>query len=67
MVTFEERDLLGGWSLAVQRSGVTLGHIRKHADNSGYAYFSGPDNRLSPTMEEGDLALLKKRVELSLR
>jgi hypothetical protein len=65
MVTFSEKDLLGGWKIAVILNGSTIGNIRMHGQG-GYAYFRGPNNVLTWSIQDGDLEALKEKVAASL-
>lgn len=60
-VDYKDKNTLGGgWSLEVLRAGVLVGHIRKPGL---YQYFAGPHNELTPSFEDADLEVLKRRVE----
>lgn len=60
---FKEKETLGlDWSLEVRRSGILIGHIRKHPTSGIYRYFDGPRNELTSSLEDEDLAKLKRKV-----
>lgn len=67
MVEYKEKDLLGGWSIAVVRQGVTLGHIRKHGQDGSFVYYDGPHNQLNWSFQDHDLESLKRKIEASAR
>jgi hypothetical protein len=61
-LTYEEKDLLGGWQIEVRKGRAHIGNIRRSPSGS-FQYFSGPQNQLNPSFEEYDLEDLKKRIE----
>jgi len=62
-ITYQEKDLLGGWSIEVRKGIVPIGNIRKNPSNGNFQYFSGPNNQLNYSFEEVDLDILKQRIE----
>ena len=65
MIEYKEKDLLGGWSIAVLLQGVTIGHIRKHGQDGSFVYYKGPHNQLNWSLQDHDLAALKRKIEAS--
>lgn len=65
MVDFEEKDLLGGWKIAVSLNGAVVGNIRKFG-GGGYAYYRGPHNKLTWAFHDDDLEALKEKVAANL-
>jgi hypothetical protein len=63
MISYLEKDLLGGWSIGVLKSGITIGHIRRHGQNSGFLYYPGPDNHLNWSLHADDIDGLKGKIE----
>jgi hypothetical protein len=66
MVEFQEKSRLGGWTIDVVVDGVTIGRIRKHAQDGSYVYFRGLNNQLTGSLRDHDLEDLKRRIESSL-
>ena len=66
MVEFKEKDLLGGWSIAVIKNGATLGHIRKHGYGDSFVYYKGPDNQLNWSLQDSQLEGLKTKILASI-
>ena len=62
MIEFKEKHLLGGWSIAVIKSGIVQGHIRKHGQDGSFLYFGGQDNILNWSMQDHDLEALKENL-----
>jgi hypothetical protein len=70
-VSFKEKEALGSeWLVDVivaSRSpsgepvASLIGHIRRNKAG-GYAYFEGPSNTTTASMNSGDLASLKKKI-----
>lgn len=67
MIEYKEKDLLGGWSIAVLAKGVTIGHIRKHGQDGSFVYFRGRHNQLNWSLQDQDLVSLKRKIEASLK
>lgn len=67
MIEYKEKDLLGGWSIAVLIRGATIGNIRKHGDDGSFVYYNGPNNQLNWSIQDQDLAKLKHKIEASIR
>lgn len=67
MVEFKEKDLLGGWSIAVMQNGITLGHIRKHGYDGSFVYYKWPDNQLNWSLQDQQLDGLKAKIVTSLK
>ncbi|MFA6985392.1 MAG: hypothetical protein WC213_04220 [Arenimonas sp.] len=66
MVEFNEKDALGGWSVAVVLNRLVVGHIRRQG-NGGFGYYKGPDNHLTWAFEDDDLEALKSKVDSLIR
>ena len=67
MIEYKEKDLLGGWSIAVLAKGVTVGHIRKHGQDGSFVYYKGPQNQTNWSLQEQNLISLKRKIEASLK
>ncbi|WP_225042351.1 hypothetical protein [Xanthomonas campestris] len=67
MTEFVEKDVLGGWSIAVKLNGVTIGHIRELRGGGGYGYYKGPNNLLTWALQDDDLEALKGKVDTLVR
>lgn len=67
MIEYKEKDLLGGWSIAVLLNGVTLGYIRKHGYDGSFVYYKGLHNQLNWSLQDHDLSSLKKKIEALLK
>jgi len=65
MIEYKERDLLGGWSMAVVVNGATLGHIRKDGQDGSFVYYKGPHNQMNWSLYDADLEVLKTKIEAS--
>jgi hypothetical protein len=66
MIEFKEQNLLGGWSIEVLNNRMLIGHIRKHGQDNTFLYYSGPHNKLNWSLQDGNLQVLKKKIEASL-
>ncbi|MEW5710637.1 MAG: hypothetical protein AB1830_17315 [Pseudomonadota bacterium] len=65
-IEFTEKSTLGGgWSLEVRQGHALLGHVRK-TDSGVYQYFRGPNNVLTPSLENTDLQALKAKISSTL-
>jgi hypothetical protein len=67
MIEYKEKDLLGGWSIAVRVNGITHGHIRKHGQDESFLYYQGSHNELNWSLQDHDLASLKLKIEASVK
>jgi hypothetical protein len=67
MISYQEKDLLGGWSIGVLKGVVTVGHIRRLGQDGGYVYYPGPNNQLNWSLHADDIDSLKEKIEGTIR
>jgi len=67
MVTYKEKDLLGGYSIEVLVGNVPVGSIRRHGASPNFSYFEGAANQLTPSLSDLPLDVLKRQLEQRLK
>ena len=60
---YEEKSLLGEWRIEVKKGFKHIGNIRQNPSTNGFQFFQGSHNMLTPSFEEMDLEILKKKIE----
>jgi len=45
IISYHEKDLLGGWVIEVRKGLVHVGNIRRHPFNGEFQYYPGSNNQ----------------------
>jgi hypothetical protein len=64
-ISYQEKDLLGGWVIEVRQGLVHIGNIRKIQMSGELQYYLGSNNQLNPTFKGFNLDALKQSIEAS--